>query len=337
MPPTTSIGRTAEQQKGVLGHLITIGEATAGEAWPDDLTSIKGIGPQTASKLAKEGITSFRQLANIDAETVRSVVGRPLFGRQNMDQRVQQWSEDATERVRAGAPDADLYLRTVRECRGMWARNGFVERTVWIDKKARTFEMNIFRTPPGHDQSLKLAKALRSLAEVSGGSDGYMRVPNLDPQHVDQLRAVHDAMVDEEPLDERTVSGLNEALADTAIELSIPGPYQSITEVKERYASDRGLDVVYGPVPESWTDTGNYGSTEYASPDSAFRAQGTTYQTMTMDVEALGSGAVIARERTEGATDASRGVPPPGPGGNASGDERASEASAEATGEEDPK
>ncbi len=47
----------------------------ATSAEPDDLTTIKGIGPVTARKLADAGIVTLRALADADAAAVASAAG----------------------------------------------------------------------------------------------------------------------------------------------------------------------------------------------------------------------------------------------------------------------
>lgn len=54
----------------------TVAEASSDTpAGADDLTTIKGIGPVTAGKLAEAGITSFEALAAADADEVSAAAG----------------------------------------------------------------------------------------------------------------------------------------------------------------------------------------------------------------------------------------------------------------------
>lgn len=61
--------------------------APAAEAAADDLTQINGVGPAAAKKLAEAGITTFAQLAAVDAETFEGTKVKP------------EWVEQAKELV----------------------------------------------------------------------------------------------------------------------------------------------------------------------------------------------------------------------------------------------
>lgn len=60
-------------------------KAEAPAAAADDLTSINGIGPAAAKKLADAGITSFAQLAALDVETFDAVKVKPDWVEQAKD------------------------------------------------------------------------------------------------------------------------------------------------------------------------------------------------------------------------------------------------------------
>ncbi|MCT4558425.1 MAG: 50S ribosomal protein L21, partial [Pelagimonas sp.] len=62
-------------------------EAPAAAAEGDDLTKINGVGPAAAKKLVEAGITTFAQLAAVDAETFEGTKVKP------------EWVEQAKELV----------------------------------------------------------------------------------------------------------------------------------------------------------------------------------------------------------------------------------------------
>ena len=63
----------------IVGHVLTDSSPleTSAETVPDDLTRIVGIGPTYAERLQKAGITTFSQMAALDAEEIAAVLGCP--------------------------------------------------------------------------------------------------------------------------------------------------------------------------------------------------------------------------------------------------------------------
>ena len=77
----------------VPGYPIATPPPPKGPREPEDLSSIKGIGPVYQSKLSEAGIVRFDELADADAMVVASQIEAPVS-------RVQRWIDEARRLVR---------------------------------------------------------------------------------------------------------------------------------------------------------------------------------------------------------------------------------------------
>jgi predicted flap endonuclease-1-like 5' DNA nuclease len=266
MEPTTNLGRTTDEHKAMLDHLITIGTAlntnatewarVDGAAKPKDLAAVDGIGPKFEQELHFANIETLEQLANIDDQTrarLDEVAGFPYAS-------LTDWIEQAKDLTRESRRldlDAVAYRAAVLEAAGHPIDpTGTVEKVMRSDSEggqAVVASFRVYTAPqpearvageaerslvPGHDASRRLEAALKSVAEAC---DGTPRVPDLVASDVATLRRVRDLLETGGTIDDH-IEDLNDALEDARIRLRHePDPASAAT----RY-SNVGLDVASG-------------------------------------------------------------------------------------------
>jgi predicted flap endonuclease-1-like 5' DNA nuclease len=118
-PPTTNavpVPAVEVETSGVaeaVSNPPQVGGSGLREPEPDDLTAIRGIGPRLAARLAKVGVVTFRQLAELgESEIVRLQAELGTFVHRMEKDRWQEQAREAHARKYGGDPSArggDLY------------------------------------------------------------------------------------------------------------------------------------------------------------------------------------------------------------------------------------
>lgn len=246
--------QTGGRDRAMLGHLVTIGTYLNQASWGDSLQKINSIGPKWESRLRDHGITTFKQIVEMDEETKASLK-KLGFPRPPID----KWIVSAGKLDRTPAADADRYLEKVKALMGSethFDSTGDVAPTGRVNGEVATRNHDNIFDAPTHDRSQDLAQALRAFVGASGG---VAKVPNLKTDQVAVLELVRDSLGPRQNVEDDTITALNRILETAEITLDRVNPAGEEFEIDNHppLPNRTDPDNPYGKLP---------GANEYGIP-----------------------------------------------------------------------